>query len=235
MLRGTTWSPFVKGWVPAPKPGPAASLLGVDWQRIPTSSHVVALTFDAGANANGVPSILNTLKTKNVPGTFFLTGEFVRDFPAQTNQIAVGGYVIGNHSDTHPDLRDLTDAQVRAEILTAEQSILFISGADTRPLFRFPFGGVDSRVLGLVNGLGYVPVRWVVDTLGWQGTSGGRSVQSVLDRVIAGLQPGEIVLMHVGSHPTDGSTLDADALPLMIDALRARGYSFVTLEALVGP
>lgn len=52
---------------------------------------------------------------------------------------------------------------------------------------------------------------------------------------MAGLQPGEIVLMHVGSHPTDGSTLDADALPRMIDDIRARGYSFVTLEALVGP
>lgn len=235
-LRSGVWTAYARGWTPAPKPAPSPSLLGNDWTRVPTSAPVVALTFDAGANANAVPSILNTLKTKNVPATFFLTGEFVRDFPALANDIAVGGgYVIGNHSDTHPDLRTLTDAQVRAQLTTAHQAILFANGVDTRPLFRFPLGGVDSRVLGIVNSLGYVAVRWTVDTVGWQGTSGGRSVQSVFDRVMAGLQPGEIVLMHVGSHPTDGSTLDADALPLIVDAIRARGYRFVTLEALVGP
>lgn len=56
----------------------------------------------------------------------------------------------------------------------------------------------------------------------------------MIDRVLAALQPGEIVLMHVGSHPTDRSTLDADALPRLIDALRARGHTFVTLSALIG-
>jgi peptidoglycan/xylan/chitin deacetylase (PgdA/CDA1 family) len=68
-----------------------------------------------------------------------------------------------------------------------------------------------------------------VDTLGWMGTSGGQSVQTVVNRVLANLRPGEIVLMHVGSHPTDGSTLDADALPTIIAELRQRGYGFVTI------
>jgi peptidoglycan/xylan/chitin deacetylase (PgdA/CDA1 family) len=234
-LRNGVWSTaWARAWVPAPPPVPAPSLLGTDWVRIPTTQPVVALTFDAGANANALPSILATLRSRNVPATFFLTGEFVRDFPAAANQVAVAGFPIGNHSDTHPDLRTLTDAQVQAELQTAETSILRANGVETRPLFRFPFGGVDSRVMGLVNGMGYVAVRWTVDTLGWQGTSGGRSAQSVLDRVLAGLQPGEIVLMHVGSHPTDGSTLDADALPRIVDEIRARGYRFVTLDTLIG-
>ena len=72
-----------------------------------------------------------------------------------------------------------------------------------------------------------------MDTLGWKGTSGGMTAQGVCDRVIAGLQPGEIVLMHVGSNPDDGSTLDADALPEIIAMMRAAGYSFVTLDALL--
>jgi len=232
--RNGTWSGFARAWVPSARPGPAASLLGTDWTRIPTTSRVVALTFDAGANADAVASIRQTLHRENVPATFFLTGEWVRDFPASANEIAVGGFRIANHSDTHPMLTTLTDAQVRAEVQTAEQSILQTNGADTRPLFRFPFGNVDSRVLGLVNGMGYVGVRWTVDTLGWQGTSGGQSTTTVLNRALGALQPGEIVLMHVGSHPTDHSTLDADALPQMIDAMQAQGYSFVTLDALVG-
>ena len=233
-LRSGTWSVWSEAWPIAPPPAPSPSLLGVDWTRIPTSAPVVALTFDAGANADAVPSILQTLKDKNVPATFFLTGQWVRSFPAETNAVAVAGFVVGNHSDTHPQFTSLSDAQIVAEVGNAQQSILLTSGVETRPLFRFPFGDVDSRVLGIVNSLGYVGVRWTVDTLGWQGTSGGMTVQRVIDRVLAGLQPGEIVLMHVGSHPTDGSMLDAAALPTVIDAIRARGYSFVTMSALTG-
>jgi peptidoglycan/xylan/chitin deacetylase (PgdA/CDA1 family) len=232
--RSGAWSGWSQAWAPAPPPAPPPSLLGVDWTRIPTSAPVVALTFDAGANADALPSILQTLKTKNVPATFFLTGQWVRSFPAQTNAIAVGGYVVGNHTDTHPELTTLSDAQVRAQVQNAQWYILVTGGFETRPFFRFPFGDVDARVLGIVNGLGYVGVRWTVDTLGWQGTSGGMTAQRVVDRVLAGLQPGEIVLMHVGSHPTDRSMLDAAALPQIIDQIRARGYQFVSIDALAG-
>jgi peptidoglycan/xylan/chitin deacetylase (PgdA/CDA1 family) len=59
-------------------------------------------------------------------------------------------------------------------------------------------------------------------------------VQTVVSRVLANLRPGEIVLMHCGSNPNDHSTLDADALPTVIRDLRSRGYSFVTLDAMLG-
>ena len=233
MYRNGAWSGWLRAWSPAAPSSPASSLLGVDWTRIPTTSRVVALTFDAGANADALPSIRRTLQLKNAPATFFLTGQWVRAFPAEANEIAVGGFLVGNHSDTHPEFTTLSDAQIRAELANGQRAILLANGAESRPLFRFPFGDVDSRVLSTVNNAGYVGVRWTVDTLGWQGTSSGMTAQRVIDRVLAGLQPGEIVLMHVGSHPTDRSTLDADALPRVIDALRARGYTFVTLSALI--
>jgi peptidoglycan/xylan/chitin deacetylase (PgdA/CDA1 family) len=232
--RSGAWSAWSRAWVPAPPAAPPSSRLGVDWTRIPTTARVVALTFDAGANADAIPSILTTLRTKNVPATFFLTGQWVRNFPAQANDVTMSGFVVGNHTDTHPELTTLSDAEVRAQVLNAQRSILLANGAETRPFFRFPFGDVDSRVLGIVNNLGYVGVRWTVDTLGWQGTSGGMTAQKVFDRVLAGLQPGEIVLMHVGSNPDDGSMLDAAALPQIVDAIRARGYTFVTMSALTG-
>jgi peptidoglycan/xylan/chitin deacetylase (PgdA/CDA1 family) len=232
--RSGAWSAWSRAWVPAPPAAPPSSRLGVDWTRIPTTARVVALTFDAGANADAIPSILTTLRTKNVPATFFLTGQWVRNFPAPANDVTMSGFVVGNHTDTHPELTTLSDAEVRAQVLNAQRSILLANGAETRPFFRFPFGDVDSRVLGIVNNLGYVGVRWTVDTLGWQGTSGGMTAQKVFDRVLAGLQPGEIVLMHVGSNPDDGSMLDAAALPQIVDAIRARGYTFVTMSALTG-
>ncbi|MGI1849791.1 polysaccharide deacetylase family protein [Rhodococcus sp. SJ] len=94
-------------------------------------------------------------------------------------------------------------------------------------LFRFPFGVRTDADIRVVNDAGYVPVRWTVDSLGWKGTSGGLDVGAVTDRVVSAAVPGQIVLMHMGTNPDDGTTLDADALPAIIDGLRTRSYSFV--------
>jgi peptidoglycan/xylan/chitin deacetylase (PgdA/CDA1 family) len=193
---------------------------------------VVALTFDAGANGDAVPSILATLRRDHVPATFFLTGNFVRDYPATARQITADGFRIGDHTISHPYLTRLSGAAMRREILGAADQIAAVTGANPAPLFRFPFGDADARAIGIANQLGYVPVRWTVDTLGWEGTAGHITASVVAARVLAGLRPGEIVLMHVGSNPDDHTILDADALPRIISELRARGYSFVTLDAL---
>jgi peptidoglycan/xylan/chitin deacetylase (PgdA/CDA1 family) len=208
--------------------GLPAALRGTELNTVATTQNVVALTFDAGANAGAVPSILSTLESNCVPATFFLTGDWVDAFPADARRIAVR-YPVANHSDTHPHLPALSDAAVRDEINRAERIIQGSTRFNPRPMFRFPFGDRDDRTMGIVNGLRYGSIRWTVDTLGWMGTSGGQSVQTVTNRVLASLRPGEIVLMHVGSHPTDGSTLDADALPGIIAELKRRGYGFVTI------
>ncbi len=199
---------------------------------LPTTRKVVALTFDAGASNDGVSSILATLARERVPATFFLTGDFIDEFPSSAK--AMARYPVGNHTYNHPDLTTLTDAAVRTEIRSAAARIRAVTGRDPRPLFRFPFGAVDQHAISLVNAECYVPFRWTVDTLGWEGITGGQSVDSVVRRVLSTARPGQIVLMHVGAHPEDHSTLDADALPRVIAGLRAKGYGFVTLEAAFG-
>jgi peptidoglycan/xylan/chitin deacetylase (PgdA/CDA1 family) len=206
-----------------------AGLRGTEWSVLPTSRRVVALTFDAGANADGVAAILATLQSEGVPGTFFLTGAWVDRFPAEARRIGMR-YPVANHSQTHPDFTTLTDAQIRAELDAARTRIASATGQDPRPLFRFPFGARDSRTIGVVNAASYGSIRWTVDTLGWRGTTGGQSVATVTKRVLDTAQPGQIVLMHVGS-ADDGSTLDADALPGIIRGLRERGYAFTTVRA----
>jgi peptidoglycan/xylan/chitin deacetylase (PgdA/CDA1 family) len=196
---------------------------------VPGSEKVVALTFDAGANANGVASILATLSGRQATGTFFLTGAFVNAFPAASRQIAAS-YPIGNHTQSHKDLTQLTTAEVLAEIRTGAGSILTVTGVDPHPYFRFPYGAVNAGIIAVANAECYVPFRWTVDTLGWEGTAGGMSADGVLARVVGALRPGAIVLMHVGSNPDDGTTFDADALPRVIDQIRAQGYTLVTLE-----
>jgi peptidoglycan/xylan/chitin deacetylase (PgdA/CDA1 family) len=217
----------VPAWCSVP-----TALRGMDLTKVPTSAKVVALTFDAGANGDAVGSILSTLRLKAVPATFFLTGRFATTFPELTRTI-MSRYPTGNHSDTHPDLTRTSLSNALLEVRRGQLNIRAVGGHDPHPYWRFPFGAVNSSLVSLVNQECYVSFRWTVDTLGWQGTSGGMTATKVRDRVLAGLTPGEIVLMHVGSHPSDHSMLDAAALPSVIDALRARGYGFVTLESVV--
>jgi peptidoglycan-N-acetylglucosamine deacetylase len=114
-----------------PTPGPTrtttspvpAGLRGKDIEVIPTSQRVVALTFDAGANADALPSILATLSAKGITATFFLTGDFAREFPSSVRAITAAGHRIGNHTATHPHCTGLSDALLRQQISTAYAQI----------------------------------------------------------------------------------------------------------------
>lgn len=213
----------------APGCGLPRKLLGQDLTTIPGAAAVVALTFDAGGSDAGLASILKTLGEHAAPATFFLTGRFTRDFPAASVRIAKD-YPVGNHTDNHRDLTKLPARTARAEIRTGEASIRTATGVNPRPYFRFPLGARNAETIALVNAECYVPFRWTVDTLGWQGTEGRMSADKVYQRVLDGLRPGAIILMHVGANPDDGTTFDADALPRMIEGIRDRGYTLVTLE-----
>ncbi|MGM1030026.1 MAG: polysaccharide deacetylase family protein [Actinomycetota bacterium] len=206
----------------------------MDLERIPTDRSVVALTFDGGSSDASVGSILATLDRYDTPATFFVTGAFARTYPAQVRAIAAAGHPVGNHSDRHDSYPELTDVRIRADLAAAETSIEAASGSPAMPLFRFPFGARTDHDIRVVNEAGYLPIRWSVDSLGWKGTSGGLSADAVVDRVVRTAVPGHIVLMHVGANPDDGTTLDADALPRIIEQLRDRGYTFVDLGDLVG-
>ena len=217
---------------PTPSTGPTlpASLLGTQWYRLPTTDKVVALTFDAGAGATGAGPILQTLRETGAAATFFLTGRWAETYPNLAREIGAR-YPVGNHTYDHPDLTKPSDADVRQQLDRAREAILRHAGVDPRPLFRFPFGAASPHAIALVNAAGYGAVAWTVDTRGWMGTSGGQSVDTVVQRVLDALQPGAIVIMHVGANPQDGSTLDADALPRVIAEIRARGYDFVAISA----
>jgi peptidoglycan/xylan/chitin deacetylase (PgdA/CDA1 family) len=200
--------------------------------RLQTRQHVVALTFDGGGNAEGVKSILATLRREHVTATFFLTGHFVRAYPEIARAIG-RRHPVANHTVDHLRLTRMSNAAVERQITRANVLIRRATGRDTRPLFRFPYGDRDARTLAICHRLGYASVRWTVDTWGWMGAS-WQSVSGATRRVLDGLVPGEIVLMHMGSS-RDGSTIDTRALPRVIRTVRARGYRFVTLRGIRPP
>lgn len=206
-------------------------LVGVEWYALPTKRKIVALTFDCGANADGIPAILRTLARKKAPATFFLTGRWADSFTTEAASLG-SRYAVGNHTYDHPDLTELDRDTIRRQIRKGHRRIVLRAGVDPRPLFRYPFGAGDARTLRIVNRRGYGSIRWTIDTLGWKGADAGITRKSIVKRVMAGLRPGAVVLMHVGSAP-DGSTLDADVLPRLVRKIRAAGYRFVRLDRFV--
>jgi peptidoglycan/xylan/chitin deacetylase (PgdA/CDA1 family) len=232
-MTATTTATGQVGRAARARPVPAG-LGGKVWTVVPAKPKVVALTFDAGSNDRGVASILRTLRQQHVRATFFLTGNFTSAYPADARAMAAAGR-IGDHSVSHPYFTKLVnDTLIRQQVQRAQATIKSVTGADPWPWFRFPYGDFNAHTISVVNSVGFVPVGWTVDTLGWKGKSKGITVAKIVNRVLASLQPGEIVLMHCGAHPKDHSTLDADALPTVIAKLRERGYQFVTLDALRG-
>ena len=234
--RASSTSPSTSSPTPSPTPSPTvpSSLFGKVWVRLPVARPRIALTFDAGGNADGLPAIEQALDRGDVKrATFFLTGAWTRAFAGQAASIASSGWRLGNHTNTHPRLPDLTDAQVLRQVRRGRVAIEQATGVSPRPWFRFPYGAYDARTLALVNDNQWVAIGWTIDTLGWEGTSGGQSVESVVARVLDNAVPGAIVLMHVGANPDDHTTLDADALPAVIAGLRSAGYRFCTPDVLL--
>ena len=200
--------------------------------RLQTRQQVVALTFDGGANGAGARRVLAILRREHVPATFFLSGHFVRTYPALTRAIG-RSHTVANHTESHVDLRRLPNAAVVREINAGERALRLATGRDPRPCLRFPYGARDARTLRIARKLGYVSVRWTVDTWGWMGAS-MQTVDGAVRKVVNHLVPGEIVMMHLGS-ARDGSTIDSKALAPVIRQIRARGYRFVTLAGVRRP
>jgi peptidoglycan/xylan/chitin deacetylase (PgdA/CDA1 family) len=126
-----------------------------DVERHPVHAKVVVLTLDAGANADGVASILGTLSQEHLPARFLLTGNFTSSFGAQAKAMAATGRM-GDHAVSHPYFTKLTDAQIRQQVLIAQQTIKSQSGADPAPWFRFPYGGYNAHTVSVVNSAGFV-------------------------------------------------------------------------------
>lgn len=191
-----------------------------------TTSKVVALTFDDGADGANTNKILDILAKNNVKATFFLTGSGANHHPQYIKNIAAKGHQLGNHSYTHPDFTKLTATQMKSELDRTEAIVKSLTGKTTKPLFRAPYGAVNSAVLNGVGAAGYgYTVQWNIDTIDWRGLT----ATQINTKVQTNIKPGSIVLMHTGAG-APGTPL---ALPTMISQLKAKGYKFVTVSQLL--
>ncbi len=190
-----------------------------------TNEKVIALTIDDGSDGGSYSRILQVLDKHNVKATFFLTGSAAERHPSLIRQTVSKGHDIGNHSYNHPDFTKVFANEMRSQLSRTETIVKNMTGKSTKPYFRAPYGATNQAVLNTVGNAGYTyTFHWTIDTLDWT----GNSATTIYNRVMNGLQPGAIVLMHTGA-----ATNTVAALDRMIPAIKNKGYKFVTISQLM--
>ncbi|MDT8863068.1 polysaccharide deacetylase family protein [Alkalihalobacillus sp. MEB130] len=192
-----------------------------------SSRKQIALTFDDGPEKTYTPQILEILRDKEVKATFFVVGKMAKEYPEQLKQMYEEGHVIGNHTWDHPYITELTDEQLIENVQSTNEEIEKITGFKPN-LFRPPFGEMEDRQAGLLHQQGYRTIMWTADTKDWSGVPAEKIVSTVKQEA----RPGVIVLQH--NYHVEGEFDTVQALPEIIDDLKAEGYEFVTVPTLLG-
>lgn len=208
--------------------GAAAIYNNVSPKKVPiysveTDEKAVALTFDAAWGADKTLGILETIEQKDAKATFFLVSFWAEKYENELKTLAASDKIeIGTHSATHPYMSKLSRTQIDLELSTSKSLIESITGRKVE-LFRPPYGDYSDTLLTAATEQGLHSIQWDVDSLDWKGLS----KEQIASRVVGGCRNGSIVLMH-----NDGKhTLEA--LPSIIDGLRAKGFTFKTVGELI--
>lgn len=201
----------------------------INQKRLPiycvdTKKPQIALSFDAAWGNEDTQEILSILKKHNIHVTFFLTGGWVDSYPEDVKTILANGHDLGNHSEHHKNMSQLSEAEMKEEIMSVHQKVKELTGYDMF-LFRPPYGDYNNQVIATVNTCGYYPIQWSVDSLDWKDY--GR--EDIINRVCENkhLENGAIILCHNGAKYT------AKALDDLLTKLTQAGYQIVPISQLI--
>lgn len=191
---------------------------------VETPEKKVALSFDAAWGNEDTRRILDILARHDTHVTFFMTGGWVENYPEDVKAILAGGHDLGNHSEHHKNMSQLTKTECRDEIISVHQKVKELTGYDMF-LFRPPYGDYDNNVISTVEACHYYPIQWSVDSLDWK----DYGCEDILKRVCDSdkLSNGSIILCHNGAKHT------ADALDDLLTRLENMGYQVVPISQLI--
>lgn len=192
----------------------------------PSGDPVVYLTFDNGYEQGYTGRVLDILKEKGVPATFFVTGHYIESAPELLKRMAKEGHLIGNHSWSHPDFTQVSKQEMKRELDRVNDAVKKMTDQDVMTFVRPPRGTFNEQTLEWANEFGYTHAFWSLAFVDWQ-TDKQRGWQYAYDSVIDQIHPGAVILLHTVSED------NAEALSQLVDELRKRGYRFGDLNELM--
>ena len=191
---------------------------------VQTEKPQVALSFDAAWGNEDTAQIMDILAKHQVKVTFFMTGSWVEKYPEDVKYIASQGHDLGNHSQNHKNMSQLSAEDSRRELAQVHDQVKALTGQEMT-LFRPPYGDYDDQVVTVSRDMGYYPVQWDVDSLDWKDYGADSIVRTILDHKHLG--NGSIILMHNGAKYTPA------ALDAVITGLKDAGYELVPISQLI--
>ncbi|HVP86162.1 MAG TPA: glycosyltransferase [Rhizomicrobium sp.] len=199
----------------------------------------IALTFDDGPDAEWTPKILDILEHYHVPATFFIIGSNAEANPDLVKRIVDDGFEVGSHTFTHPNLSDTPAEAIPLEMNATQRLFQALTGRSLR-LFRPPYLGdaepTDEDQIAPVEtaqNMGYITVGEHVDPIDWALPGVDEIVKRTLQQVHSARasMPRNIVLFHDAGGDREETV---EALPIVIEKLKAEGYTFVPVSTLAG-
>jgi peptidoglycan-N-acetylglucosamine deacetylase len=166
--------------------------------------------------------MLATLKKHNVTASFFLEGRWVKNNPGMAKMISDAGHEIGNHSFTHPDMKQLSAPKINEEIRKTDEVIEAVTGEKTK-WFAPPSGSYKDEVVDIAAAHNLGTVMWSVDTIDWQKPTR----EKLIGRVMGKVHNGALILMH----PTEAT---ASSLDQLITEIKSKGLQIGTVSELLG-
>ena len=183
---------------------------------------VVSISFDCAWGTDYTDDILNALKVSDVRATWFMVEFWTDKYGDYVKKIDAAGHEIGTHSSTHSYMSKQNSEEIKLELTSSSKVIEDITGKKVE-LFRPPYGDYDDELIRTASELGYYSIQWDVDSLDWKDLS----ATDIAMRVINGVKNGSIILMHNNGLHT------AEAVPIILETLKNRGYSFVPIGELI--
>lgn len=191
---------------------------------VATSRTEVALTFDISWGEVMPPKVADILKAHDVQSTIFLSGPYSSKHPDLVRRLAADGHEMASHGYLHKNMSAYSREQIQESIQKTHEIIRELTGQEAR-FIRPPNGDFDDLVCQVAAEMNYTVVIWSLDSLDWMNPG----VQKIIDRLLTRAKPGDVILMHA----SDTCKQTDLALPAVIEGLRKKGLTLVTLGALL--
>ncbi|WP_204004482.1 polysaccharide deacetylase family protein [Micromonospora lutea] len=204
--------------LPRAASGPGVGPPPVQPTEVIGTERAMCLTFDDGPHPEHTPHLLDILAAHHVRAIFFVQGDRVIEHPELVRRIVAAGHALGNHSMHHDDMGSWTAGRIASDLLETNAVIRHAVPHIRVRYFRAPYGAW-GQTPGVATALGMRPMGWRLAVTDWEPPG----TDELLRRLIEGVAPGAVVLLHDGGGDRSQTV---DAVDRAIPALHADGWRF---------